>query len=108
MTLIVIAFVCYIIYDELLFYIKIRNYYLTSPRHRLLESASIILVMNIFENKLSALKDLYSMFPEEVHCVWINRDFSVLLRKMQEREKYVIALKAAETKLIKSITTSFH
>jgi len=63
--------------------------------------------MDIPENELSALEDLYSMFPGGVRCVWINRDFSVLSRKMQEREKYVIALEAAETRLIKSATTSF-
>ena len=100
-----IAFVCHIIYEELLLYIEIRNCYLTSSEHRLLKSASTILVMNIPENELSALKDLYSMFPEKVRCVRINRDFSVLSRKMQEREKYVIALKAAEIRLIKSATT---
>ncbi len=31
----------------------------------------------------------------------------MLLRKMQEREKYVIALKTAEIRLIKLTTTSF-
>jgi len=107
MALFVIAFVCHTIYEELLFYIEIRNCYLTSPGHRLLESASTVLVMDIPENELSALQDLYSMFPGGVRCVWINRDFSVLSRKIQEREKYVIALEAAETRLIKSATTSF-
>lgn len=69
MILFIIAFICYIIYEKLLFYIEIRNCYLTSFKHRLLEFASTILVINIFKNELSALKDLYSMFSEKVRYV---------------------------------------
>ncbi len=69
MTFFVIAFVCHIIYEKLLFYIEIRNCYLTSSEHHLLEFASTVLIMNISENELSALKDLYSMFSEKVRCV---------------------------------------
>lgn len=72
MALVVIVFVCHTIHVKLVFYIHVRNSYLTSPEHRLSEAANTILVTDIPEKDLPVLRDLYSIFPGEVHSVWIN------------------------------------
>ena len=107
MALLVIVFICYTIYVELLFYVHVRHAYLASSEHRLLKTTNIILVTDIPEKDLPILKDLYSIFPGGVRSVWINRDLSALSKKMQERKKLVTALEAAETSLITSAVTSF-
>ena len=100
MALFVIVFVCYTIYTELLFYVQVRNSYLTSPAHRTLEAANTILVTDIPEKDLPVLKHVYGIFPGGVHSVWINRDLSALSQKIQRRKKLVTTLEAAETNLI--------
>ncbi len=107
MALIVIVFICYTIYVELLFYVHVRNSYLASPAHRLLKAANTILVTDIPEKDLPVLEDVYSIFPGGIHSVWINRDLSTLSKKIQERKKLVTTLEAAETSLITSATKSF-
>ena len=105
-ALLVIVFICYTVYVELLFYVHVRNSYLASPAHRLLESANTILVTDIPEKDLLVLEDVYGIFPGGVHSVWINRDLS-LLKKIQERKTLATTLEAAETSLITSATKSF-
>ena len=107
MALLVIVFICYIIYVELLFYVHVRNSYPVSPAHRLSEAANTILVTNIPKEDLQGLEDVYGIFPGRVHSVWINRDLSVLSKKIRERKTLVTTLKAAETSLISSATKSF-
>lgn len=107
MALVVIVFVCHTIYVELVFYIQVRNSYLTSPEHRLSKAANTILVTDIPEKDLPVLEDLYSIFPGGVRSIWINRDLSALSRKMQARRKLVITLEVAETRLIRSAVASF-
>ena len=92
---------------ELLFYVHVRNSYLASPAHRLLEAANTILVTDIPEKDLSVLEDVYGIFPGGVYSVWINRDLSALSKKIQERKTLVTTLEAAETSLIISVTKSF-
>lgn len=108
MTLLVIVFICYTIYVELLFYVHVRNSYLVSPAHRLSEAANTILVTDIPEEDLPVLEDVYGIFPGGVHSVWINRDLSTLSEKIQERKKLAATLEVAETSLILSATKSFH
>ncbi len=107
MALLVIVFICYTIYVELLFFVHVRNLYLASPAHRRLEAANTILVTDIPEGDLPVLEDVYGIFPGGIHSVWINRDLSTLSKKIQERKKLVITLEAAETSLITSATKSF-
>ena len=107
MALLVIVFICYTIYVELLFYVHVRNSYLVSPAHRLSEAANTILVTDIPEEDLQGLEDVYGIFPGGVHSVWINRDLSALSKKMRERKTLVTTLEAAETSLISSATKSF-
>lgn len=107
MALLMIVFICYTIYVELLFYVHVRNSYLVSPAHRLSEAANTILVTDIPEEDLPVLEDVYGIFPGGVHSVWINRDLSALSKKIQERKTLVTTLEAAETSLISSATKSF-
>jgi len=107
MILIVIVFIYYIIYVKLLFYVHVRNSYLASPAHRLLKISNTILMIDILEKDLSILENVYDIFLDEIHFVWINRDLSTLSKKIQERKKLVITLKVAKTSLITSATKSF-
>lgn len=106
MALLVVVFICYTIYVELLFYAHVRNFYLASPAHRLLEAANTILVTDIPKKDLPLLEDVYSIFPGGVHSVWINRDLSALSKKIQGRKKLIATLEAAETNLITSANKS--
>ena len=107
MALLVIVFICYTIYVELLFYVHVRNSYLVSPAHRLSEAANTILVTDIPKEDLPVLEDVYAIFPGGAHSVWINRDLSILSEKIQERKKLATTLEVAETSLISSPTKSF-
>jgi len=107
MILLVIVFICYTIYVKLLFYVHVRHAYLASSEHRLLKIINIILVIDISEKDLSILKNLYSIFPDEVRSVWINRDLSALSKKMQKWKKLIIALKITKISLITSAVTFF-
>ncbi len=69
MALLVIVFICYTIYVELLFYVHVRNSYLASPAHRLLEAANTILVTDIPKKDLSILEDVYGIFLGGVYFV---------------------------------------
>ena len=106
-ALLVIAFVCYTIYVELVFYVHVRNSYLKSPAHRLSEAANTILVTDVPEKDLPVLEDVYDIFPGGVHSVWINRDLSALSKKIREQKNLVNTLEGAETNLIMSATKSF-
>ncbi len=69
MALLIIVFIYYTIYVELLFYVHVRNSYLVSPTHRLLEAANTILVTDIPEEDFPVLKDVYGIFPGGVYSV---------------------------------------
>lgn len=105
-ALVVIVFILHTLYTELIFYVHVRNSYLRAPAHRHLEVAKTILVTNIPGEYLSVLEDMYSIFPGGVHFVWVHRDFSVLLEKLQERKKIIVTLEAEETRLIRLSVTS--
>ncbi len=108
MVLLVIVFICYTIYVELLFYVHVRNLYLVSPAHRLSETANTILVIDIPEEDLPVLENVYGIFLGEVYFVWINRDLSTLSEKIQERKKLAIILEVAEISLILLATKLFY
>lgn len=103
MALIVITYVCYVVYDELRGYIRVRQAYLTSPQHRLRASATTVLVTGIPARWLSekALDGLYDVFPGGVRNIWINRNYDELQDKVKLRDKLARILEEAETTLIK-------
>lgn len=64
--------------------------------------ATTILVTSIPENFLNVkgLKQVFSVFPGGVKNVFLNRDCSELLEKVEERDKIAKQLESAETDLI--------
>ena len=107
MALAEIIFICCTIYVELVFYVRVCKSYLKSSEHHLLQFTNTILVTDISEKDLLILEDLYSIFPGEVHSIWVNQDLSLLLKKMQEWRKLITALEAAETTLLRSAVASY-
>jgi calcium permeable stress-gated cation channel len=104
MAILVVIWVCAVLFFELRVYIKVRQDYLTSAEHRLRASATTVLVNEIPGKWLSeeALRGLFDVFPGGVRNVWLNRDLSELLDKVSLREKIHRKLEQAETDLIKA------
>lgn len=98
-----IIYICYIAFDELRNYIRMRQAYMTSPQHRLRASATTVLVSSIPSKwcTVEALDGLYDVFPGGLRNIWINRNFDELNEKVQKRDKLAKSLEAAETDLIK-------
>ncbi|KAI9767469.1 MAG: hypothetical protein M1840_005698 [Geoglossum simile] len=109
LAVIVICYVCYIFYDELRGYIRLRQAYLTSPQHRLRASATTVLVTAIPRKWLTidALDKLYDVYPGGLRNIWINRDFDELSEKVKKRNKLALKLEAAETDLVKKAVKAY-
>lgn len=103
LALALIVWVCYVSFDELRNYIRMRQAYLTSPQHRLRASATTVLVSSIPRKwcTVEALDGLYDVFPGGVRNIWINRNFDELSAKIKKRDQLAAKLEAAETDLIK-------
>ena len=108
LAILVVIWICYIFFDELRKFIRLRHAYLTSPQHRLRASATTVLVNNIPRKWLSyeALDGLYDVFPGGVRNIWINRKFDDLERKIRRRNKIAKRLESAETDFIMKIKKS--
>ena len=104
LAVIVIAYTCFVFFDELRSYIRLRQAYLTSPQHRLRASATTVLVTAIPTKwcTFEALDGLYDVFPGGIRNIWVNRDFQELSDKVKMRNKLASALESAETNLIKN------
>ena len=100
----VIIWNCWVFYDELRGYIRLRQAYLTSPQHRLRASATTVLVSAIPRKwcTVEALEGLYDVFPGGIRNIWINRNYDDLNDKIHKRNQLALALEAAETALIKN------
>ncbi|KAI4182225.1 MAG: hypothetical protein L6R41_006123, partial [Letrouitia leprolyta] len=79
----VVVYTCYVFFDELRGYIRLRQSYLTSPQHRLRASATTVLVTAIPRKWCTheALDGLYDVFPGGIRNIWINRNFDELNEK---------------------------
>lgn len=99
----VIIYTCFVFFDELRGYIRLRQAYLTSPQHRLRASATTVLVTAIPPKwcTFEALDGLYDVFPGGVRNIWINRNFDALNDKVKKRNKLASALEKAETSLVR-------
>lgn len=99
----VVFYTCYVFFDELRGYIRMRQAYLTSPQHRLRASATTVLVGSIPHKwcTTEALDGLYDVFPGGIRNIWINRNLDDLTEKIKQRDKMAKALEEAETELIK-------
>jgi calcium permeable stress-gated cation channel len=103
LAVLLIIWVCYISFDELRNYIRMRQAYMTSPQHRLRASATTVLVSSIPAKwcTVEALEGLYDVFPGGLRNIWINRNFDELSDKVKKRDKLAKKLENAETDLIK-------
>ena len=104
LAVVVVIWTCWVFYDELRGYIRLRQAYLTSPQHRLRASATTVLVTAIPRKwcTVEALDGLYDVFPGGIRNIWINRNFDELSDKIKLRDKYANNLEGAETNLIKN------
>ena len=105
LAVIVVVYACFVFFDELQGYIRLRQAYLTSPQHRLRASATTVLVTAIPRKwcTYEALDGLYDVFPGGIRNIWINRNFDELSEKVKERNKIALKLEAAETTLIRDV-----
>lgn len=103
LAVVVVVYTCFIFFDELQGYIRLRQAYLTSPQHRLRASATTVLVTAIPRKwcTYEALDGLYDVFPGGIRNIWINRNYDELNEKVKERNKIALKLEAAETTLIR-------
>lgn len=104
LAIFVVAYTCFVFFDELRGYIRLRQAYLTSPQHRLRASATTVLVTAIPRKwcTFEALDGLYDVFPGGIRNIWVNRNYDELGEKVKTREKLALALEGAETALIKN------
>ncbi|KAL8999761.1 MAG: hypothetical protein Q9169_001434 [Polycauliona sp. 2 TL-2023] len=104
LALIVIVYTCFIFFDELRGYIRLRQSYLTSPQHRLRASATTVLVTAIPRKWCThdALDGLYDVFPGGIRNIWVNRNFDELSEKVKLRNKLARSLESAQTDLIRN------
>ena len=100
----VVFYTCFVFFDELRGYVRLRQAYLTSPQHRLRASATTVLVTAIPSKwcTFEALDGLYDVFPGGVRNIWINRNFDALNEKVKQRNKLARSLESAETSLIRN------
>ncbi|KAL8975318.1 MAG: hypothetical protein Q9197_000443 [Variospora fuerteventurae] len=101
----VIVYTCYVFFDELRGYIRLRQSYLTSPQHRLRASATTVLVTAIPRKWCTheALEGLYDVFPGGIRNIWVNRNFDELNEKVKLRDKLARKLESAMTDLIRNV-----
>lgn len=109
LAILTVIWVCTVFFFELKAYIKVRQDYLTSPGHRLRASANTVLVNGIPSKWLSeeALLGLFDVFPGGVRNIWVNRDFTKLLDKINLRDSIHNQLENAETGFIKQVKKAY-
>ncbi|KAI1154731.1 DUF221-domain-containing protein [Nemania diffusa] len=103
LAILVVVWVCGVIFAELRVYIKVRQDWLTTAEHRLRASATTVLVSGIPNKWLSeeALRGLFDVFPGGIRNVWLTRDLTHLLDKIQKRDGIHKQLEEAQTELIR-------
>ncbi|CAK7268872.1 hypothetical protein SEPCBS57363_003314 [Sporothrix epigloea] len=104
LAVLVVVWVCFVFYNELRIYIKVRQDYLTSAEHRLRASANTVLVSGIPNKWLTdeGLRGLFDVFPGGIRNIWLTRDYTKLLNKVRKRDAIHKRLEAAETDLIRN------
>lgn len=104
LAIVVITYTCFVFFDELRGYIRLRQAYLTSPQHRLRASATTVLVTAIPPKwcTFEALDGLYDVFPGGIRNIWINHNFDALNDKVKQRNKLASSLESAETSLVRN------
>lgn len=105
-AILIVVWTGIVVFFELRVYVKVRQDYLTSAEHRLRASATTVLINNIPPKWLTepALRGLFDVFPGGVKNVWINRNLSQILDKINYRNQVHLRLESAETELVRSAT----
>ncbi|KAI0967599.1 hypothetical protein F4678DRAFT_237915 [Xylaria arbuscula] len=103
LAILVVIWVCGVIFAELRVYIKVRQDWLTTAEHRLRASATTVLVSGIPDKWLSeeALRGLFDVFPGGIRNIWLTRDLTHLLDKIKKRDEIHKMLEEAQTELIR-------
>ncbi|KAH0613007.1 uncharacterized protein H6S33_009387 [Morchella sextelata] len=93
------GFVLFTVYRELVFYTTLRQAYMLSPQYATRISARTVLITTIPKKYLTetALKRVF----DNVKRIWINTDTKELEDLVEERDKTILKLEAAEVKLIR-------
>ena len=105
MTLLIYAvtLTCHMVYKELHYYVIIRQSHIQSRYQSSRLSARTILITDIpkevaFPEKLQSL--LGSASPS-IQAVWINRDYTSLIKTIRRRDKVLAALEIAQLKTLR-------
>src|ERR1700694_3865666 len=87
-TVLILGATCYLMFHELTAFIRIRQENLTSEEHKYTVRATTILVTSVPDNFLNeqTLRQMFSVFPGGVKNVFLNRDCSELLDKIENRD----------------------
>ncbi|EXJ78590.1 hypothetical protein A1O1_08991 [Capronia coronata CBS 617.96] len=95
-----IGFIFFLVTRELIYYINLRQAYLTSTLYASRLSSRTVLFQAV-PNEYANEAKIRSMFGDELKNVWIASDAKELSENVDKRYKLCIKLEAAETKLIK-------
>lgn len=95
-------FISWLIYFELNEYVKIRQHVLSSPVHRRKPSSKTVLLRSVPSKYLTEdkIRELFEIFPGCVKEVSINRDFSPLVKLINERAKAAKKLECMENYIV--------
>ena len=104
LAILMVAYFCYVLYGEFVYYIQTRQEYLAS-----LPSETTVLISGIPQRFRSreALSQLYSNIGEGVRNVWLNRDSRALDKEIEHRRVLVTRLESAQTNLIRQAVRAF-
>lgn len=85
-------------------FIQLRQQFITSPSYRNTVQAKTMLVTGVPNEYLSETKltQIYGQLPGGVEKVWVNRNLQDLPKLVEQRDKLVLKLEGAVTKLIKT------
>lgn len=95
------AYVFYVVTRESLFYVNLRQAYLSSPAYADRISSRTVLFMSVPESYKSE-KKLRQVFGDEISRIWITSDCRELQEKVNERDRLALQLEHAETTLVRS------
>lgn len=97
-----VIWICIVTCYEMIHFVKVRQEWLVSKRHKAKASATTVLITTIPKPFLDEqkLRDLFSVLPGGVKNVWLNRDFSNLLVDINKRDGIAHQLELAELNLL--------
>ncbi|WFD37133.1 uncharacterized protein MJAP1_000075 [Malassezia japonica] len=104
MNYVFVAWILVNIHWRMKHFIQLRQEFMTSPEHANTEQAKTMLVTGVPNEYLSETKlaQLYGQLPGGVQKVWVNRNMKDLPKKVELRDKLVLKLEGAVTKLTKT------